>query len=108
MAEGMDMKNAGYQYQASVCSNMDIPCQDIMTGQTISGSIYQVFDSGDKVVCWDVFGIWDGTVNATRINTEPAEVPAGAQGIALQYNNGDECRQAARPATLNLICSPTA
>jgi len=112
VAEGKDKKVSTYEYKAAVCSNMDDQCQDIMTGKTLSGAVYQYgggSSPGSKQVCWDVLAFWDeSNVQAEALDTSTDGVPAGATGVALKFSNGDECRNAPRKTTMNMICDGSA
>lgn len=91
-----------------MCSNMADPCQDIMTGRTIAGNLHQYgggSSPGSKTVCWDVISYWTyDQIVPKKLDPSIDGVAADDTGIALHFANGDECRNAPRTSTFNMIC----
>lgn len=101
VARGDDSKISTYHYLASVCSNMDQPCEDIMTGQKIFGNVYQIGgEPGQQAVCWDALAKWTGF---TAGALDPS-AGSGKSGFSLNFSNGDPCRGSPRKTTLNMVC----
>jgi len=100
-ATGDDSKISTYHYTAAVCSDMTDECEDIMTGQKLTGVVYQMGgEPGQQSVCWDMLAKWDDYL------VGPLDKSSGVDkdGFTLSFSNGDPCRGSPRKTKMNMIC----
>jgi len=100
-ATGDDSKISTYHYMAAVCSDMTTKCEDIMTGQKLTGVVYQMGgEPGQQAVCWDMLAKWGD------YHVGPLDKSSGVDkdGFTLSFQNGDPCRGQPRKTKMNMIC----